>query len=109
MPRYIDADALMDELNTEWYSDAEKRMQGVGDVISICGMNRAFAVMRLFDAPTADVVEVVHGRWEITDAYPHWMCCSVCHKAVVRNIEVIERYEIPTSFCPNCGAKMEDT
>lgn len=50
---------------------------------------------------------VKHGRWEITDAYPHWMCCSVCHKAVVRNIEVIERYEIPTSFCPNCGAKMD--
>lgn len=59
MTRYIDADALMDELNTEWYADAEKRMQGVGDVISICGMNRAFAVMRLSAAPSADVVEVV--------------------------------------------------
>ena len=61
------------------------------------------------DAPTINPESLrPHGRWEITDAYPHWMCCSVCHKAVVRNIEVVERYEIPTSFCPNCGAKMED-
>jgi hypothetical protein len=70
---------------------------------------RACTVGQINDAPTIDAAKVRHGRWEITDAYPHWMCCSVCHKAVVRNIEVIERYEIPTSFCPNCGARMEDT
>jgi len=96
MTRYIDADALMDELNTEWYADAEKRMQGVGDAISICGMNRAFAVMRLFDAPTADVVEVVHARWK------NDMNCSACGYLYDTG-----EYTNAKKFCPYCGAKMD--
>jgi hypothetical protein len=90
MPKYINADALTAELN-----DMDGMIyRDLADILAA--------------VPSADVAPVRRGRWEITDAYPHWMCCSVCHKAVVRNIEVIERYEIPTSFCPNCGALMED-
>jgi len=89
MPKYINADALTAELN-----DMDGMIyRDLADILAV--------------VPSADVAKVRHGRWEITDAYPHWMCCSVCHKAVVRNIEVIERYEIPTSFCSNCGAKMD--
>jgi hypothetical protein len=93
MPRYIDADR-QERIHANCVFDTRRDSQMAYDLI--------------ISAPTADVAKVRHGRWEITDAYPHWMCCSVCHKAVVRNIEVIERYEIPTSFCPNCGARMED-
>lgn len=101
MPKYIDANALKELLK-----HSAKSTKGIGasnDVLKCF----AYCINKIDTAPTADAAKVRHGRWEITDAYPHWMCCSVCHKAVVRNIEVIERYEIPTSFCPSCGAMME--
>ena len=56
--------------------------------------------------PTADVVEVRHGKWvhsEIEDddwgrIFHEWTC-SVCGYSVAHN---------PTgeNYCPNCGAKM---
>ena len=49
---------------------------------------------------------VRHGRWLHTDAYPHHVYCSICYKTFVTNEEFLKRYEIPTNFCPNCGAKM---
>ena len=62
----------------------------------------------LIDAiPAADVRPVVHGRWHYTDAFPHWVCCSVCFKKFIPNREWIEFYDVPTNFCPNCGAKMD--
>ena len=63
------------------------------------------------DAPTVDAVEVVHGRWThdavqtcvlFDDSFPVWvdvMQCSVCN-------EYIEGSH-GTSYCPNCGAKMD--
>lgn len=54
--------------------------------------------------PAADVVPVVHGRWEFLG--PNMlnrdcMCgtCSVC--------KVRSKYIVNTGLCPNCGAKME--
>ena len=61
--------------------------------------------------PAADVVPVVHGRWDnIPNTY---MCvarkdgsyhgnatsCSVCHE--------INPNAYKTNYCPNCGAKMD--
>lgn len=53
-------------------------------------------------APTADVMERKHGKWEMK-----WHsffrqdvpCCSVCHKCAA----------LRTPVCPNCGARMEGT
>ena len=53
--------------------------------------------------PAADVVEVVHGRWEDTGIdeldliYGGWKC-SACGYIFCGN---------KTNFCPDCGAKME--
>jgi hypothetical protein len=58
-------------------------------------------------SPAADVVEVRHGEWRTTNAYPHWLWCSECHKKFIPNIEWIGRYDIPTNYCPNCGARMD--
>lgn len=63
--------------------------------------------------PAADVVEVQHGRWMRTDAFPHHVYCSVCSATYVPN----DRWQIwedrpgegglPRNYCPNCGAKMD--
>lgn len=100
--RLIDADALREQISETYEYEFPTASGGFDEFATKIIPNI------INNAITIDAVPVVRGRWEITDAYPHWMCCSVCHKAVVRNIEVIERYEIPTSFCPNCGCKMED-
>lgn len=54
---------------------------------------------------TADVVPVVHGRWEMrptgmaTDTGPEYKAyCTVCN-------EPNKQYQPP--FCPHCGAKMD--
>lgn len=58
--------------------------------------------------PAVDAEPVRHGRWLHTDAYPHRVYCSCCYRTIITNAELMYRYEIPTNFCPNCGAKMSD-
>lgn len=68
----------------------------------------AIIVLKLIDElPAVDAAPVVHSQWKQTDAYPHWLYCQNCYKRIVPNVEWIEEYNIPTSYCPNCGAKME--
>ena len=57
--------------------------------------------------PAADVVEVRHGRWLTTDAYPHHLYCSVCYKTYAKNAKWVNELDLPTNYCPNCGAKMD--
>lgn len=48
------------------------------------------------------------GKWQITDAYPHNVYCSECHKKFAQtHWAVWEDGSLPRNFCPNCGAKME--
>lgn len=56
--------------------------------------------------PAADVRPMVRGKWNRTDAYPHRLYCSVCYKTYLKNDELLERWEFPLNFCPNCGAVM---
>lgn len=55
--------------------------------------------------PTADVVEVKHGRWFDTDSFDHHYTpiyqCSVCRKEVADNYIDLHKY------CLHCGAKMD--
>lgn len=56
--------------------------------------------LALADTPTADVVEVKHGKWEkMWHSYfkQELPCCSVCgHFSAMR-----------WKYCPECGAKMD--
>lgn len=56
----------------------------------------------------ADVRPAARGRWNRTDAYPHRLYCSVCYKTYLKNDELLERWEFPLNFCPNCGASMKE-
>ena len=66
-------------------------------------MIRAFLMVTemIQDAPAADVVPVVHGRWEYigTDKNGHVYRCANCAGRIGLDYE--------TEYCPNCGAKMD--
>lgn len=60
----------------------------------------AYGVMRgeVRIAPAADVVEVVHGHWELIPNHDVLGFCSVC------------KYKpafVSYKYCPNCGSKMD--
>lgn len=61
------------------------------------GIASDFAMYKISNFPTADVVPVVHGEW-VYDEFdiPH---CSECGHEVMPNLI--------SPFCPNCGAKMD--
>jgi hypothetical protein len=108
--RLIDADALLNALNT--YSDTEN-----GNGHFLHGIKSAQE--QIDDAPTIDAVPVVRGEWVVdecdtTDDVPSfsWIDfhCSECNTDY--GLEEGQygwcRYEkIPYKYCPNCGAKME--
>jgi hypothetical protein len=54
--------------------------------------------------PRADVVEVVHGRWEKQLCIDH---CSVCHKVRPYDVQADMVVYWTCNYCPNCGAKMD--
>ena len=59
--------------------------------------------------PAADVVPVVHGRWLVTDAYPHNVHCSKCYTRFAQTHGAVwEDGSLPRNYCPNCGAKIDD-
>jgi hypothetical protein len=110
MARYIDADALTREDFTQMWNDITD--QPIFEHI-------------IEQTPTADVVEVKHGRW-IEDGYYDKPCvCSNCGeeaKYISRFEETFDydmeenlqstgyeeiREYIRTPYCPNCGAKMD--
>lgn len=83
--RYIDADALLAKQETLELPDPNGGEYHI-DIIHANDVKRA---------PTADVVEVRHGEWEV------WgLCnpkCSLCKNYGYAK----DRY------CPNCGARMD--
>ena len=68
-------------------------------------MNLSECRKRLESIPAADVRPVVRGKWELSDETPyirkhyHPVACSNCHRAGMKK----------WNYCPNCGAKMEES
>lgn len=84
MPRYIDADKLIEEANQE-------------------GAYGYVSAQEIDEQPTADVRENVRGEWRTTyfdhvamGERPKILYCSVCNQCIA----------YPTNYCPNCGAQM---
>ena len=52
---------------------------------------------------------VKHGEWLITDAYPHRVYCSNCHRTYAQDSwDVWVDGSLPRNFCPWCGANMRE-
>jgi hypothetical protein len=107
MAEYIEREALIKRLEHE--ADCSTSLV---DVLVINGLANLVRDERL--APTTDVVEVKHGEWLKTDAYPHRVYCSLCYKTYVTNEEIIRgrsdghpTYCREAKYCPHCGAKMD--
>ena len=71
-----------------------------------CGWLPEMSKKEFDDFPAADVAPVRHGRWLTTDAYPHHLYCSVCYKTYAKNAKWVNELDLPTNYCPNCGARM---
>jgi len=53
-----------------------------------------------------DVIK--YGEWEVTEAYPHNVYCSLCHTRYAQTHWPVWRDgSLPRDFCPSCGAKMK--
>lgn len=56
-------------------------------------------------APTADVVEVRHGKWVHTDYAMHWLGKDECSECTYHTSDRDDLSHL--KFCPNCGARMD--
>ena len=56
-------------------------------------------------APTADVVEVKHGKWK-NSGDCDWRCTN-CNEYFTLDIDMHPIDDCGMNYCPNCGAKMD--
>ena len=88
MPRYIDADLILPEM------ESKLDMQELY-------LPAHFQEFIVDEIPTADIAPVRHGYWvkEKRDVLLHWHCsvCKECYFLEEPNAE----------YCPHCGAKMD--
>ena len=88
---------------------AEKRLIDANELCDLCmirkGSSGCYSCI-VYDAPTVDAVEVVHGRWidrtkNVRGYYDYRYDCSVCEHIFWHG--GIENF----NYCPICGAKMD--
>ena len=97
MAKYISREATIKRIKEVYcvgcnsYHGVRCRACGTGDAIDM-----------IEDAPAADVAPVVHGEWEIVVGSngKEYMVCTRCR--VSQDLTGVFTY------CPNCGAKMDE-
>lgn len=87
------------------YYDGELLIQNLGRVVTrLCDTKLSWSEVAIKigeainDTPTADVVEVKHGKWVCLEAEIGYFACSECDHRILR---------AECNYCPNCGAKMD--
>ena len=104
MARYIDADKLLKDMECMVMHD------------TTCPMHISVTIEQIIEqAPTADVVEVKRGKWELygdDDSLDMVYWCSCCRFHLSEDL-FYKGYENGNwiennvfKFCPNCGADM---
>lgn len=97
MAEYIEREKAIEHIETHLpYRCSEDFIEGQKDCVE-----------QLKLLPSADVVEVVHGRWEhpCFDVSDYWRC-SACGEEWFFEYDPTEA-ETKVNYCPNCGAKMD--
>lgn len=92
MAKYIDYDLFKKDLEKRW------------DVNDDSDFANKEVWHALEEAPAADVVERNNGKWIWDDEGYH---CSECFYHADGN--TAEIYSGQYNYCPNCGARMEET
>jgi NADH pyrophosphatase NudC (nudix superfamily) len=85
MPRYIDADEVLETMRSNM--DMQELY-----------LPTHFIDLVIEDMPTADVQPVKHGRWKLR-CYGDYPYCSSCNNE--------PKSREMTLYCPNCGARMD--
>ena len=98
MKRYIDV-----ELLKENFAKRLNQYDGITIKIDDAAVTLGLAIA---DTPTADVVEVKHGKWEEVHIQ-HEGCAEVYYNHKECKISPNELYKSPFEHCPRCGAKMD--
>lgn len=94
MSKYIDREELIRDI----ISDMALFM-GTPDDVQKHDEQCNRAISYIESATGADVVPVVHGRWE-EYLIPNILCCSNCDWGIDPLCK--------SPYCPNCGAKMNE-
>lgn len=112
MSRYIDAEKLIRRLKERY--DALVDAYDIWDAYTQ-GFGEAFEMAEdvLDEIPTADVVEVKHGKW-IDKEGDDEGACSQCRFNILDIVDScwgmfsdkFDPYE-DAKYCPNCGARMD--
>jgi len=104
MARYIDVEPLEDKLKEHIRKTESELMLGALSTF-----------LRVLDiTPTADVVPVRHGHWDVREPMPmhdikgnlswgNWYVCTGCGFATT----AIEGHITQYKYCPSCGARMD--
>ena len=103
MPRYIDADALENEVHTF----CREFIVSCRDFRTKCALYDAMkgVLVRIYDAPTLSPDEV-RGVGEWIEHHADYKC-TACGETVKDEIfYMLDPYRLPT-YCPNCGARMK--
>lgn len=98
--KFIDADALSERMRLQYCKHCDNYN---GILCGSCDIDFAFDMVE--DAPTADVVEVRHGRWERV----RWVKCDDPDGGywIVRCNQCSIPHFKEYNFCPSCGARMD--
>lgn len=98
---YIERKSIVDSIRKEFdfhyqipIDSADRAVQNI--------VNRAKRIVQ--EIPAADVVEVVHARWD-EDKYPFCNVCMECGLVIDRTC--IKYNSGKLNYCPHCGARMD--
>ena len=94
MAEYIEREATVELLRNLGSRDYRREKGTIQEAIKMVSFSEY--------TPTADVAEVVHGKWENGNPI-----CPVCGGNKFKDLDADIWCDWQPDFCPNCGAKMD--
>ena len=100
--RFIDADALLEELQEELDFESLLYTKEQNEWFN---KGLKCAIRDVKHQPTADVAEVRQGKWVHTDYAMHWLGKDECSECTYHTSDRDDLSHL--KYCPNCGARMD--